>query len=199
MPAADILCFCCGSADISAGMPLAAAPQERGRGTEGAQPSSGRKHRRTEAAVAGQLMVMAFPPSSRGTSAARPQPQDTRKGVDCQFWIKGHCGRGASCAFRHDKVSGLPLHRAGACIGGSDKCLRAASMRSMSTVSLCQGHDRRLDVGSSCVESLLAVQSSMQGEALCWQPGRQLACREHEGAASCIRDAWQQALPAACI
>ena len=52
-------------------------------------------------------MVMAFPPSGRGMSVARPQPQDTRKGVDCQFWIKGHCGRGASCAFKHDKVSGL--------------------------------------------------------------------------------------------
>ena len=144
-------------------------------------------------------MVMAFPPSGRGMSVARPQPQDTRKGVDCQFWIKGHCSRGASCAFKHDKVSGLPLHRAGTCVGGSDECLCAASIRSMFTVSFCQGPDCHLDGDGSCVESLLAVPSSMQGKALCWQPGRQLACRQHEGAASCLREAWQQALPAACV
>ena len=108
----DALCFCCGSA----GMPLAAAAQGRRRsclraaqGVAGARPCSERRQCRTEVAVAGQLMVMAFPPSGRGMSLARPQPQDTRKGVDCQFWIKGHCGRGASCAFRHDKVSCLQL------------------------------------------------------------------------------------------
>ena len=61
-------------------------------------------------------MVMAFPPSGRGMSVARPQPQDTRKGVDCQFWIKGHCGRGASCAFQHitlgpaSKALLMPVH-----------------------------------------------------------------------------------------